>query len=84
MSQAKKKTYGRVADAVLYFSKIIYESTEFVIPFTRQEFGDLIGIARESTARVLAKFKDEGIIDINGRTIKIIKMDLLQQISKNG
>jgi CRP-like cAMP-binding protein len=84
MSQAQKKTYGRVADAILYFSRIIYESTEFEIPFTRQEFADLIGIARESTARVLAKFKEEGIMDLEGRLIKIKKLDLLKQISKNG
>jgi CRP-like cAMP-binding protein len=84
MSQVKKRTYGRVADALLYFSRIIYESNEFEIPFTRQEFADLIGIARESTARVLAKFKDEGILDIDGRYITIKKMDLLTQISKNG
>jgi len=84
MSQAKKKTYGRVADALLYFSRIIYESTEFEIPFTRQEFADLIGIARESTARVLAKFKDEGILELDGRSIRIMKLNLLQQISKNG
>ncbi len=84
MSQAKKKTYGRVADALLYFSRIIYESQEFEIPFTRQEFAELIGIARESSARVLAKFKEEGILDLDGRKIRIIKPELLRQISKNG
>jgi CRP-like cAMP-binding protein len=84
MSQVKKRTYGRVADALLYFSMIIYESQEFEIPFTRQEFADLIGIARESTARVLTKFKDDGILDLDGRFITIRKMDLLKQISKNG
>jgi CRP-like cAMP-binding protein len=84
INQAKKKTYGRVADALLYFSKIIYESTEFEMPFTRQEFADLIGIARESAARVLTKFKDEGILELDGRFIKIKKVDLLQQISKTG
>jgi CRP-like cAMP-binding protein len=84
MSQAKKKTYGRVADAVLYFSRIIYESPEFEIPFTRQEFADLIGIARESTTRVLTKFKNEGILELTGRKIRILKPDLLRQISKNG
>lgn len=84
MSRATKKTYGRVADAILYFSKIIYESTEFEIPFTRQEFADLVGITRESSARVLAKFKDEGILELEGRFIRIIKPELLHQISKNG
>jgi CRP-like cAMP-binding protein len=84
MSQAQKKTYGRVADAILYFSKIIYESNEFEIPFTRREFADLIGIARESTTRVLIKFKEEGILDIDGRLIKILRPEVLEKISRVG
>jgi CRP-like cAMP-binding protein len=84
MNQSQKKTYGRVADALLYFSKIIYESDSFEVPFSRQEFADLIGVSRESTTRVLTKFKEEGILLLNGRTIKIVYPDLLQQISKNG
>jgi CRP-like cAMP-binding protein len=84
MSQSQKKTYGRVADALLYFSKIIYEGESFEIPFTRQEFADLIGISRESATRVLTKFKEEGILHMEGRSIAIINPELLQQISKNG
>lgn len=84
MSQSQKKTYGRVADALLYFSKIIYESPLFEIPFTRQEFADLIGISRESATRVLTKFKEEGILRLDARTLEIVNPELLQQISKNG
>ncbi len=84
MNQSQKKTYGRVADALLYFSKIIYESESFEVPFSRQEFADLIGISRESATRVLTKFKEEGILHLDGRTISVINPDLLQQISKNG
>ena len=84
MSQSQKKTYGRVAEAILYFAKIIYENTEFDIPFTRQEFADLIGISRESATRVLTKFKEDGILDLDGRFIKIVNLELLEQISKNG
>ena len=84
MSQSQKKTYGLVADALLYFSKIIFESASFDIPFSRQEFADLIGISRESATRVLTKFREEGILRMDGRAIEIINPDLLQQISKNG
>ena len=84
MSQSQKKTYGRVAEAILYFAKIIYENSEFEIPFTRQEFADLIGISRESATRVLTKFKEDGILDLNGRSLKIVNLELLGQISKNG
>ncbi|MBN1198161.1 MAG: Crp/Fnr family transcriptional regulator [Bacteroidales bacterium] len=84
MKQSQKKTYGRIADAILYFSTIIYESKEFEIPFTRHELSEMIGISRESTTRVLTKFHEEGIISLNDRQIQILNLPLLQQISKNG
>ena len=84
VNQSQKKTYGRVADAILYFSTIIYESPDFDIPFSRQELADLIGISRESATRVLTKFKEDGILGLKGKTVHIGNMELLQQISKNG
>ena len=84
MSQSQKKTYGKLADALLYFSQIIYESMEYQLPFTRQELADLIVISRESTTRVLVKLKEDGIISVEDRYIRILNADLLQQISRNG
>lgn len=84
MNPSQKKIYGRVADAILYFSKIIYESEKFEIPLTRQELADLIGISRENTIRGLAKFHEDNIITIQGRSIRINNLPLLLQISKNG
>jgi len=84
MKQSQKKTYGRVADAILYFSTIIYESDSFTLPFTRQEFADLIGISRESATRVLRKFHDDGILTLTDRQVRINNLPLLQQIGKNG
>ena len=84
MSQSQKKTYGKVADALLYFSRIIYEAQNFEIPFTRQELADLIGISRESATRVLLKLKDDGILSVDERHVQINDLDLLQQISRNG
>ena len=84
MSQSQKKTYGRVAEALLYFSNIIYESKSFEIPFSRRELADLIGISRESATRVLSKFMEDEILVLKGRSIEIINMQMLQQICKNG
>jgi len=84
MSQSQKKTYGKVADAILYFAKIVYESTEFDLPFTRQELADLIGISRESATRVLLKLREDGVVGVIDRHITINNMELLQQISRNG
>ncbi len=84
MSQSQKKTFGRVADALIYFSDIIYENPSFDLPFSRQEFADLIGISRESATRSLTKFRDDGILRLTGRRIEITNPSLLRQISKNG
>ncbi len=84
MRQSQKKTYGRVADAILYFSQVIYESKEFEVPFTRQELANLIGISRESATRVLTKFNEDGIVSLHDRHIHIANLPLLMQISENG
>jgi len=84
LHRSQKKVYGRVADAILYFSKIIYEAGKFTLPISRQELADLIGVSRESATRVLLKFKAEGIISLKGRSMTILNMDLLEQISKKG
>ncbi|MHC1708120.1 MAG: Crp/Fnr family transcriptional regulator [Bacteroidales bacterium] len=82
--QSHKKIYGRVADALLYFAQIVFESHTFELPFTRQEFADLIGLSRESATRVLIKFKEESLITIKGKKITINDLDLLDQISVKG
>ena len=84
IKQSHKKIYGRVADAILYFSNFIFESNSFDLPFSRQEFADLIGLSRESATRVLIKFKEEGIIDIKGKSITILNSEILEQISLKG
>jgi CRP-like cAMP-binding protein len=84
MSQSQKKTYGRVAEAILYFSNVIFENQVFEMPFSRKELADLIGISRESATRVLSKFMEDGILTLKGRSIRIINIQMLKQISKNG
>lgn len=84
MSQSQKKVYGKVADALQYFSTYVFESDSFELPFTRQEFADLIGISRESTTRVLTHFQDEGLLHVDAKRIKIIQPEKLSSIGKNG
>ncbi|MCF8366127.1 MAG: Crp/Fnr family transcriptional regulator, partial [Bacteroidales bacterium] len=56
-----KQTFGKVADVLLYFANVIYNSNHFELPLKRNELGSLIGITRESTTRALIKFQNEGI-----------------------
>lgn len=84
INQGHKRMYGRFADVLLYLSEEIFNSNKFDILLTRQELAELAGMSRENTARALSHFREEGILNINGRNIEILKNDLLKQISKNG
>ena len=84
LNQSQKKIYGKVADAILYFSDIIFEKKKFELPLSRKEIANLIGTSRESVIRTLQSLNNEGIIELNKNILKILRYKQLQEISKNG
>jgi CRP-like cAMP-binding protein len=84
IAQSNKKIYGRIADMLIYFSRVVFSSTTFQLPLTRREVADLVGTSRESTGRVLAKFNNEGIIKISGKKVIINDLKKLEKISRFG
>jgi len=84
INQNHKKIYGKVAEILIYFSKVIFNDSKFQIPLTRKEIADMVGTSRESTGRVLSKFSEEGIIDITGRNVTINNHGKLEKISRFG
>nr|NQU92576.1 Crp/Fnr family transcriptional regulator [Bacteroidota bacterium] len=79
-----KQTFGKVADALLYFARVIFENNTFELSLTRSDIGALIGISRESTTRALNKFQTEGIIRTTSSKFEILKPHMLQKISESG
>jgi CRP/FNR family transcriptional regulator len=80
----QKQMPGRVADALLYLSKEIYQAPRFSISLSRQELADMTSLSKESFIRILKDFKEEGIIVLNGDDISIEKMSALEKISQVG
>jgi len=81
---SQKQTTGRIADAILFFYKEIYERPSFTLPISRHDLGNLAGTTRENASRVLTQFHNEGIIGIAGKKVTILNEKLLQQISEKG
>lgn len=79
-----KQSYGRLADILLCLTDRIYKSRKFELLMTRKELAELTCIATENLSRMLKKFKDEGIIEIDGRNFSVLDYDKLKQISENG
>lgn len=82
--KTQKNARGLVADAILNFANNIYYNSNFNLPLTRSEIADLINSSRESVSRILSEFHNDKIIEINGKNINIINLDLLIKISQNG
>jgi CRP-like cAMP-binding protein len=55
------------------------KSTFLILPFTRKKMAELLNIPRPSLSRELTNMKNEGIIDFDKNTIKILKIDLLEK-----
>lgn len=84
IDQHQKKIFGKVADALLYFSNVIFDSPNFNLPLSRKEIAYMIGTSRESVSKQICGFEADHIIKINGRSIFILDMEKLKQISKVG
>lgn len=79
-----KQVFGRVAETLFFLSREIYKNNPFTLSLSRQELADMTGITKESFIRVLKKFKEDGIITMEGNHCEILNFQMLEMISKNG
>ncbi len=76
-SSVRKKT----AQTLLQFAEIMNKKTEDPIKISRNDLASVAGIATESLIRTLSGFKKEGLIDIEGRNIRIKELKALQYVN---
>ncbi len=84
ISLTQKQMPGRVADALLYLYKDIYQENPFRMTLSRQELADMTALSKESAIRILKQFKDDKIIKVNGEQIEVLNLGGLHEISRIG
>jgi len=57
-----------------------YSSTEFLLRMTREEIGSYLGLTLETVSRLLSRFQQEGLIQIQGRSVKLLDVSALNQL----
>jgi CRP/FNR family transcriptional regulator len=80
----KKQTYGRLADVVLCLANRVYKTKKFPLQLSRKDFAELSGMSIESIARILTKFKADGLINITNEHVEIIDSERLEMVSMKG
>ena len=84
VSLTQKQMHGKLADALIYLSEKIYNSTDFELAISRQDLADMTAMSKDSAIRILKEFEKDGIITSKGRKISIPKMGALKEISWRG
>ncbi len=80
----KKQTYGRLADVIICLANRIYKTQKFPLHLSRKDFAELSGMSIESIARIMTKFKGDGLIEINSDFVEILDYEKLNMISQKG
>lgn len=75
-SSVRKKT----AQTILQFARILNKKPDEAIKISRSDLASVAGIATESLIRTLSEFKKKGLIDIEGRNIKILELSALETV----
>ena len=84
ISLTQKQMHGKIADALIYLSEKIYNSTQFDLNISRQDLADMTAMSKDSAIRILKELEKDGIINICGKNISIPGMNALKEISAKG
>ncbi|TXE16725.1 response regulator [Psychroserpens burtonensis] len=76
-SSVQKKT----ASTILRFAEKINSNPEDSIKISRNDLASVAGIATETLIRTISDFKKQGLIELEGRNIKVLDIQKLQDIS---
>jgi len=80
---AQKSVKERLAEILIHLKDEFGVNSEEIIniTLTREELANIIGTATESVIRLLSEFKSDGIIELQGRKIKLVDLNKLKKIS---
>lgn len=84
-SMAQKSVRERVAETLLLLHDTIRHDVEddalINITLPREDIANLVGTATETTIRLISEFKDDKLIETQGKKIRIIEEDKLKKIA---
>jgi len=79
-----KQSYGRLADIILCLSDRVFKGSEFELPLSRKDLAELSGMSSETVIRMLKKFKEDKLIEMDGKNFRIVDYNRLKRISETG
>ncbi|MEP3836743.1 MAG: response regulator [Algibacter sp.] len=80
LQMAYSSVQRKTASTIIRFAEKINSKPEDLIKISRTDLASVAGIATETLIRTLSDFKKQGLIDMEGRNIKVLDLQQLQDI----
>ena len=79
---AQKSVRERIAEVLVSLTNEFGLDDDQIlqISLTREEFANIVGTATESIIRLLSEFKNDNLIELKGRKIRIVNIPELKKI----
>lgn len=62
------------------YQRLGYSPVDLRLPMSRQDLGDYLGLALETVSRLFSRFQEEALIEVQGRSVKLLSLDRLRQV----
>jgi len=77
---AQKPVRERLAETLLFIKEtygVEQDGSTLNVRLSREEIANLVGTATESAIRLLSEFKKDGLIELQGKKIRLLNTDEL-------
>lgn len=81
LQMAYSSVQRKTASTILRFAEKLNRKPEDPIKISRSDLASVAGIATETLIRTMSNFKKQGLIEMEGRNIKILDLEKLQHMS---
>ena len=78
--RAEQRLVAFLLDLAQRYHALGYSSCEFVLRMTREEIGSFLGLKLETVSRLFSRFHHDGLIQVQGRVVKLLDRSALERI----
>ena len=81
-SLSTQQVNARFSELLLFMRNVLYETNPFNLSISKKDIADLISTSPESVSRLISDFREQGIINSQGKTIEILDFNKLETLCK--
>ncbi|MBA4319194.1 MAG: hypothetical protein C0412_12405 [Flavobacterium sp.] len=84
MNMMEKNSRGKVAFMLVCLANSVYFNNQYTMSLTRKDMADFLGISMENVIRILKELENDGLIEVNGKSFKLINIESLHKVCEFG